>query len=592
MTDLSDSLHEDSTRPPFRGARPVVNGTNGSATGLLKPRSTRHSSTSLLQKQFGDYELEDEIARGGMGIVYKARQVSLNRTVALKMIIAGRLASAADIEQFYSEAKAAAALNHPGIVQIHEVGQIGDQHFFSMEYVAGQTLAQRLIDGPLPPEEAAVLVANVADAVEFAHSAGIVHRDIKPANIILDASGHPHITDFGVALYNEGGTTIESSTPVGTVSFMPPEQAAGDLDLIGPASDIYSLGATLYCLLAGHPPFRAANPSDTLVQVISREPIPLRRLNDRIPIDLETITAKCLEKDPTRRYPNAQELALDLRRFLMLEPIQARPTSQWAHLVKWSRRNPSLALLTAVLIASVAALFATGLMYNSLLRQERTLAQSSERRALQLLGLSDALLTELGQRRNAATVDFLQQAMSLGRLRATTHRVVTSMSRDQAVVPIEVFEHEAAFFSDKTAPQLRPLIDRTQDAIRDWADGPVPPNLRDVADDLQATCIDIWRELVDTDPEARDHVARVVRTQLAQTINLILASRSRTDAADLISRFERLRTGVLPIVGLRELNASCSSLANAFDRWPTQQTGRQLERSLPASVWPWPELVE
>ncbi len=590
MVDHSNALHDDSTRPPTRGERPAPNGTNGSVIGLLKRPAARQTVESA-GAHFGDYELLSEIARGGMGIVYKARQTSLNRTVALKMILSGRLATDDDIGHFYSEAKAAAGLNHPGIVRIYEVGEFGGQHFFSMEYVDGQTLAQRLIDGPLPPEEAAVLIANVADAVEFAHQSGIVHRDLKPANIILDAARYPHVTDFGVALQSDRETHAENGSPVGTASFMPPEQAAGDLDLIGPTSDVYALGATLYCLLSGTPPFRAANPSDTLVQVLSQEPIPLRRLNDQIPVDLETIAAKCLEKDPTRRYPSAQELALDLRRFLMLEPIQARPASQWTRLVKWARRNPPLALLATVLIASVAALFATGLMYNSLLREERTLAQASERRALQLLGLSESLLTEMGQRRNAASVDFLQQAMSLGRLRVAIHRVAASPSREQATTSIEVFEHEAAFFNDEVTPQLRPLIDAAIKAIRDWSDGPVPPELDVAADDLAGAGIEIWHQQADHDPEARDHVGRVVRTQLAQIINLILSAPSREEAADLIDRFNRLRTGVLPIVDLQELTAPCSSLAAAFESWPDQQTGRQLEQSLPNGIWPWPDLA-
>ena len=591
MADFSDSLHDDSTRPPLRVDRPAPNGKNGSATGLLKPPAARRASDSA-ETRFGDYELQDEIARGGMGIVYKARQISLNRTVALKMILSGRLATDDDISQFYSEAKAAAALNHPGIVQIHEVGQVGDQHFFSMEFVSGQTLAQRLIDGPLPPEEAAVLIANVADAVEFAHQAGIVHRDLKPANIILDASGHPHITDFGVALHNERDVSAESGSPVGTVSFMPPEQAAGNLDLIGPASDVYSLGATLYCLLSGTPPFRAASPADTLVQVLSHEPLPLRRLNDQIPADLETIAAKCLDKDPGRRYPTAQELALDLRRYIMLEPIQARPASQWTHFAKWAKRNPSLALLAGVLVTSVGALFATGLMYNSLLRDERSAAQASEQRALQLLGLSESLLTEMGQRRNGTSVDLLQQATSLGRLRAAVCSITDSSSRDRAVAPIEVFEHEAAFFNDGDLPRLRPLIDAALNAIHGWSEGAAPPELDAAADALGDACIEAWREHADLDPEARDQVGRVVRTRLAQIINLILSSDSRETAADLIDRFNRLRTGVLPIVDLPELATPCSSLANAFDNWPAQHSGRQLERALPSSVWPWPGLGE
>jgi serine/threonine protein kinase len=591
MADFSNSLHDDSTRPPLRVDRPAPNGKNGSAIELLK-RPARHRPAASAETRFGDYELLDEVARGGMGIVYKARQISLNRTVALKMILSGRLATDDDIAQFYSEAKAAAALNHPGIVQIHEVGQVGDQHFFSMEFVSGQTLAQLLVDGPLPPEDAAVLIANVADAVEFAHQAGIVHRDLKPANIILDASGYPHISDFGVALHSERDVSAESGSPIGTVSFMPPEQAAGNLDLIGPASDVYSLGATLYCLLSGTPPFRAASPADTLVQVLSHEPLPLRRLNDQIPADLETIAAKCLDKDPSRRYSSAQELALDLRRYIMLEPIHARPASQWTHFAKWARRNPSLALLAAVLVASVGALFATSLMYNSLLREERTLAQESEQRALQLLGLSETLLTEIGQRRNATSVDLLQQAMSLGRLRAAIQRVAASPSRDQAVAPIEVFEHEAAFFNDGDAARLRPLIDRVLTSIHDWSDGPVPLEVEAAADELAQTCIEMWHQQADHDPDARDQVGRIVRTQLAQIINLILSAPSQVAASELIDRFNRLRIGVLPIVGLPELIASCSSLATAFESWPDRQTGRQLGLALPDSVWPWPEVVQ
>ena len=592
MSDsLRQSLHDDSTRPPQRGGASGPARSDNSSAALLQPVASPGLDAVGEDNRFGDYELLEEIARGGMGVVYKARQTGLNRIVALKMILAGRLASASDIDHFYSEAKAAASLNHPGIVQIYEVGEIGDQHFFSMEYVAGQTLAQRLFDGPLQPEEAAVLIANVADAVEFAHSTGLIHRDLKPANIILDSAGHPHVTDFGVAHQNDGDAA-EAGTPVGTVSYMPPEQTSGNLDLVGPASDVYSLGATLYCLLAGHPPFHAANPADTLVQVVSQDPIPLRRLNDRIPIDLETITAKCLEKDPARRFQSAQELALDLRRYLMLEPIQARPASHLTRFVKWSKRSPSLALLTGVLAAAVIALGATSLMYTSLLREERSMAQASEQRALQMLGLSESLLSDLGHLRNASTVDLLQQAMSLGRLRSLIHRVTDVEARADAEIPISVFELESAFYLDADSPQLKTQIGRTQELIREWTEGPVPDELRTAADELEEMCVEVWHEKSEADPAGSDRVARIVRTQLAQIINLILTASSPQEADPLIQGFESLRRGVLPLVVDQSLASRCTSLSSAFRNWPSQQTGQQLEQSLPSGVWPWPELVD
>ncbi len=277
-------------------------------------------------RRFGDYELIGEIARGGMGVVYRARQVSLDRVVALKMILAGRLATDEDVERFRIEAEAAGRLQHPNVVGIFEVGSVEGQHYFSMEYIEGESLAQRLTRGPLPGRVAAKYVRTLAQAVHYAHRQGILHRDLKPSNVLLDAADEPHITDFGLAKRLGGGAAshTRSGAVMGTPSYMAPEQAQGRNREITPAVDIYSLGAILYETVTGRPPFQAETPVDTISQVLENEPAPPTLLNANVDKDLETICLKCLQKDPRARYATAEELALDLNRYLEGESISAR----------------------------------------------------------------------------------------------------------------------------------------------------------------------------------------------------------------------------------------------------------------------------
>ena len=344
----TSSVHEEATLPPRDEATPR------SAHRRRLGASADAAAPSPRIRYFGDYEIIRELARGGMGVVFQARQVSLNRPVALKMILAGQLANETDVKRFYTEAEAAANLDHPGIVPIYEVGQHEGQHYFSMGFVEGQSLAQRLADGPLPPREAAALMVKVAEAIEYAHGRGVIHRDLKPGNILLDRNGNPRVTDFGLAKKLQGDSGLTGSGQImGTPSYMPPEQAGGKRGEVGPAADVYALGATLYALVTGRPPFQAATAMDTVLQVISDEPVPPRRLNPAVDRDLETICLKCLEKEPARRYASAAALAEELARFLAGEPILARPIGAPARLWRWCRRRPVVAGLGAAVAALI-----------------------------------------------------------------------------------------------------------------------------------------------------------------------------------------------------------------------------------------------
>jgi serine/threonine protein kinase/cytochrome c-type biogenesis protein CcmH/NrfG len=315
------------------------------------------SSSARTPTEFGDYELVEEIGRGGQGIVYRARQKSLNRTVALKVIGPGTWAIEAHLKRFRREAEAAASLQHPGIVPIHEVGERDGQCYFSMNFIEGGQLDEVVRHSPMPIRQAVQLVAKVARTVHYAHEHGILHRDIKPGNILLDAKGEPHLTDFGLARLVEAESTVTRSLEVlGTPSYMAPEQAGGNNTQLTSATDVYGLGAVLYQLLTGHPPFAGRTTYETIKLLLDTEPRPPRSLNPKIDRELSTICSKALEKDPRLRYPSALALAEDLDHWLKHEPIQARRTGILTRGKKWVQRNPTSALLGASLIALAAVI--------------------------------------------------------------------------------------------------------------------------------------------------------------------------------------------------------------------------------------------
>ncbi|HLX61291.1 MAG TPA: serine/threonine-protein kinase [Planctomycetota bacterium] len=318
---------------------------------LLTNRQSSRLEAGAPPRAIGDYELIEELARGGMGVVYKARQLSLNRIVAVKMILKGEFASPQEIQRFQAEAEAAAALEHPNILPVYEVGQDANWHFFTMRLIEGGSLEHALKRAALTHHDAAKLIATVARAVHHAHQHGILHRDLKPANILLDNSGEPHVADFGLAKQLEkdneprpqGSGTIRSATRsgaiMGTPGYMSPEQAAGNTKRVTTAADVYSLGAILYETLAGRPPFEGDSALDVIKKVVEQEPLRPRRINPSISRELEAICMKCLEKNPARRYSSAEALAQDLTRFLNGESVAADSTNVLRRLGRMLERS-------------------------------------------------------------------------------------------------------------------------------------------------------------------------------------------------------------------------------------------------------------
>jgi serine/threonine protein kinase/tetratricopeptide (TPR) repeat protein len=361
------------------------------------------------------YDILAELGRGGMGVVYKARDRRLQRLVALKMVLAGAHAGAIGLARFRAEAEAVAKLAHVNIVQIYETGEHEGRPFFSLEFVDGGSLEQRMAERPTSPRAAAQLIETLARAMQVAHERGIVHRDLKPANILLAKLSNqssivrgrgagaqslppdhwsrttiPKIADFGLAKQvDDDSSQTKSGTILGTPSYMAPEQAQGKSREVGPAADIYALGAIFYELLVGRPPFRAGNPIDTVRQVVEQEPVPPRQLEPRVPLDLETICLKCLEKVPARRFATAGELADDLRRFTDGDPIKARPTPSWERAWKWAKRRPAVVALLAVSTLAVVSMVLFIVWHNVSLRGKLVVAIGEERRARQ--GELDAL---------------------------------------------------------------------------------------------------------------------------------------------------------------------------------------------------------
>ncbi len=349
----------DSLAPPDAIERvqpPTQETDNEDETETVRAEPSRKPSAGAAPSKpqiFGKFELLGELGRGGMGVVYRARQTDLDRVVALKMILSNHLAGEEEVQRFYAEARAAGRLRHPNIVGIHEVGEVHGQHYFAMDCVEGPSLADRLRTGPADPRETARILSSVARAVHYLHEHGIIHRDLKPSNILLDSEGNPCVTDFGLAKVFQGADAQTASYMiVGTPGYMSPEQAAGRSEDLSPKSDIYSLGAILYLALTGQAPYGHSHPLYALIGALDGDPPLPRSLNPDASRDLQAICLRCLEKDPADRYSTAAALADDLERYLSREPVEARSTGIWQRLRRWARRETALASRWVALVAA------------------------------------------------------------------------------------------------------------------------------------------------------------------------------------------------------------------------------------------------
>jgi serine/threonine-protein kinase len=491
--------------------------------------------------QIPGYVVEAVLGSGGMGVVFKARHCALDRTVAIKMLLAGSFAGPQELARFRREAEALAGLRHPNIVQVYDAGDVDGRPYFAMEFVEGGSLSQQLSAAPQHPRRAAELVATLAGAVQFAHGRGIVHRDLKPANILLNADGTPKITDFGVALSIAGGTRFTiSGARVGTPSYMAPEQAIGKASAMGPAVDVYALGAVLYELLTGRPPFVGETALDTERQVIATDPIPPSRLNADVALDLETICLKCLHKSPDRRYATAEELAADLHRFLEGKPVVARPVGPIERAAKWAARRPALATLLTAVALSLGAAVGLGVWLQhqaDLRRVERTARAARAGEAIETAlktaydsargehweqahsilatakdHVPDADSDLLRQRLEQATAD-VQFATELDKARvsftvepATTYFMMSTSYPDQMQAYARAFE-QARFDMADDAPTVAariraaPLADQIVAALDEWAFAA----FQSKQEPLQKRLLQI-AQLSDPDPAWRDRV--------------------------------------------------------------------------------------
>jgi serine/threonine protein kinase len=527
------------------------------ALGTVEPEGETALRDQGVLPRIPGYEVEAVLGQGGVGVVFRARHLRLGRPVAIKMLLAGAYAGPTELMRFQLEAEAVAGLCHANVVQIYEVGELEGRPYFTMEFVDGGSLAQKL--APTPPANAggsqanaggsqantegsqantrgskakagnsqqvrwaAELVATLAEAVSAAHRAGIIHRDLKPGNILLTADGTPKISDFGLArrLKGEGGLTW-TGTAVGTPSYMAPEQASDKAGPIGPATDVYGLGAVLYELLTGRPPFRAGTPLETLQQVLSQEPVPPSRLNPRVPRDLETVCLKCLQKDPQRRYTSAAALAEDLQRYLTGQVVAARPVGTFERTVKWVRRNKWVASLSAVAALALVAVAVVSLVFGV---EARRHADELEQKAIQLRAEShkkdlNAQRAEANAQRAEANAQRAEENQKkIGRVLVLGLLSPIGRNLHQLASPLDATEMDALRQLRETTPELQVQFLETalreRDSARrvgrraDWVVHSLVGSDRALRADVAAMVVRCIQE-PDALPEARFACARI-----------------------------------------------------------------------------------
>ncbi len=577
------TLDDDS--PPDQGAcaladsqaAPTVAPTGPEAAATRDYNAGGAAIRQPLAREFGDYELLEEIAQGGMGVVFKALQKSIRRVVALKMILAGQLATTNQIRRFRTEAEEAGSLDHPNIVPIYQVGERQGQHYFTMKLIEGGPLSAQVKNFVTQPRAAARLVAEVARAVHYAHQRGILHRDLKPGNILLDAGGQPHVTDFGLAKHMGGPeAATQSGAIMGTPSYMAPEQACGRKDL-STAVDIYSLGAVLYELLTGRPPFLGDNTMSTLSQVLERDPVPPSTLQRKLDRALETVCLKCLRKEPDRRYATAEALAEDLERWLAGEPIQARPASTSERFRKWVRRHPALAALMLVSTLALLALCFGAWWYNIRLSEAlldaRTNALDSQRNALD----SQRHALESERQKELATNNFEKRLQVVDDMLVRMDARLANLS-GSSQVRLE-FLHEALRLSksiladkpdDANAHRQTARVYRTIGAV-----GEKGGHL-DSSDHAFTNALEIYRKLNKDFPQDQQYADLIAQT-LAQHAHLQRLNRQLVNARDSYKEAIEIQERLLAAVVAPDFEARARGARYRFELGRTYEDGGKIE---------------
>jgi len=518
------------------------------------------SSITRIPKLPG-YEIDSELGRGGMGVVYRALQTGLGRTVALKMILAGEHAGRDQLSRFQNEAEAVGRLQHPNIVQIHEVGEHDGLPYFSMEFVAAGNLASKLAGTPQPARDAAALVQTLAHAVHAAHECGVIHRDLKPDNVLLTANGVPKIADFGLAkMMDEGTRKTQTGLPLGTPSFMAPEQARGESAAICPATDVYALGAILYEMLTGRPPFRGTSALETVRQVIAEDPLPPHRLQSKVPRDLETICLRCLEKRSEQRYATAAQLADELHRFLLGAPILARPSNVWTRAVKLTRRRPAIATLLAISTVAVGALIVMGATYSGRLFQANVTLENEMAKNQRLLSLS---------------------FVAYGRVCAIAAKEANL--DDSLAVPVSrtpqlgkryerQFKLDYDLISQAGDPHVQPELDAFWQALQAKKNGESPSNLRQLALELAHACGDAWQIATRDSPELRATIRQHLYDRTCTVVDRLADADSLESARHEYAEFWELYWGELAIVESDEVETAMIAFGDVLKLWKMQGT--------------------
>ncbi len=502
-----------------------------------------------LSRRFGDYELLEEIARGGMGIVYKARQVSLDRIVAVKLLLLGQYASEEFIHRFRIEASAAASLQHPNIVAIHEVGVHQGQHYFAMDFVDGPDLAQLVREKPLTAKRAAGYVKTIAEAIHFAHTRRILHRDLKPSNVLIDSNDQPRVTDFGLAknLGNDSELTLTGQV-MGSPGFMPPEQALGDRGKMGPTSDVYSLGAILYHALTGRAPFVGQSVTETLQQVQNKEPIAPRLLAPSVPVDLETVCLKCLERDPGRRFASAQELADELGRFLRGEIIHSRPVSAPEKIWRWCRRKPALAAAAgAAFLLFLVIVIGSPMMTVRISGQRQRAEQQTQRAQAALTRVeierAESMFAADSPARAIASLAYLLRQAPTNR--AVAERLLSALnSRNFCLPSAPPLKHNDKINSAQFSPDGQLVVTASRDGTaRVWeirTGQPVGEVMRHAAEIKWARFSSDNRRVVTA---STDGTARIWEAQTGQPVCLPLQHQGAVNSAAFSPDGRRVVTG-------------------------------------------------